>query len=108
MPASPSIQQMPEFAATMPSSPFPATAVAIITGCSEFKWLEWCSVETGHGRGQALSKKTAKLFIAQRFHGCHFHQCRVETEAARSSRFTKLFPSETALRTEKMRHRLSQ
>src|SRR5579863_10536901 len=29
MPASPSIQQMPEFAATIPSRPFPATAVGI-------------------------------------------------------------------------------
>src|SRR5579859_2117685 len=55
---------MPEFAATMPSSPFPATTVAIITGCSEFKWLEWCSVETGHSHRPCTLEKDSKTLYS--------------------------------------------
>src|SRR5579863_3985233 len=80
MPASPSIQQMPELAATMPSSPLPATAVAIFDQCSKIgvECLQCEDVPVRHqnshhsATGQTISKNTTKLFIAQRFDACHF------------------------------------
>src|ERR1039458_5036 len=72
MPASPSIQQIPEFAATTPSKPFPATAVDITFGFLPYgDYLGGCVNFTLDSKKGPPPEIAAKMFISQHFHGCH-------------------------------------